>query len=409
MLIEFKTGNIFSFKEPVTFSLVAAKITEHQPNTFQAGKFTLLKSAVLYGANASGKSNFVKAINFMKNFIILSTQEDIKIDLENFRLNTETENKPSFFEIVFRTKDKVFRYGFEVDQTKVHSEWLFYTPNKKEVKLFERKERDFELGKDFKEGRKLEEKTRDNSLFLSVVAQFNGKLANEVKKWFLNLFFAPENLPTVPVTFKKMGEIDFKKKILNFLKIADLGIEDLEKNPIKNDEMKPGTIVFPEKGTLMELVSSHKKFDENNNFVAFEKFSFGGNESDGTKKFFLLAVILSEALDSGKVLVFDELETSLHPLLLESIIKTFNSEHNTKNAQLIFTTHNTNFLTGEFFRRDQVWFTEKNKFEATKLFSLVEFKERKDASFDKNYLSGRYGAIPFLGEFEKFFPEDKNV
>lgn len=209
MLIEFTVGNYLSFKEKVTFSMEAIqtniqessstdssdldwKTKLNDNNVFKVDdELSLLKSAAIYGANASGKSNLIKAIGFMRWFVLsssTSTQIIDSIDIEEFKLNTETIGKPSFFEIVFLLNQKIYRYGFEVDKKQVIAEWLCHTPKNKEYKLFNRHDRVFSINqRSFKEGKNLEDKTRINALFLSVVAQFNGELSQKILVWFSDL------------------------------------------------------------------------------------------------------------------------------------------------------------------------------------------------------------------------------
>ncbi|HBP66545.1 MAG TPA: abortive infection protein, partial [Desulfosporosinus sp.] len=192
MLIQFKVGNFLSFRDIVTFSMVASPIKEHlTTHVFKANKyFNLLKIGTIYGANASGKSNLFKATSFMSSFVENSSkdsQAEEEIDVENFRLSTETESKPSIFEMTFIQDSIRYRYGFEVNNFKVESEWLFQAVKQAETKLFQRNGKEYEIGDNFLEGKDLESKTRNNALFLSVVAQFNGKIAISILKWFKNM------------------------------------------------------------------------------------------------------------------------------------------------------------------------------------------------------------------------------
>jgi AAA15 family ATPase/GTPase len=410
MLQQFSVGNFKSFKDIMTLSLVAANYKEKRENNiFLAGKKTkLLKSAAIYGANASGKSNLLYSILFMKNFVLNSSKENQltdQIGVLPFMLDNKLAAKPSYFEIVFFQSNIKYRYGFEVSNTEVHSEWLFKTGTTKESKLFTRIDNVFDMGSSFKEGKGLIEKTRKNALFLSVVAQFNGTISKEVILWFNNLSVMSglTDDSFVNSTREMLEKNDPKKKseLLNFLKIADLGIEDIETTiePMKADHLPPFFTEEIKKQILdsgnaknISIFTVHKKY-ENDKEVGLEKFQIG-MESEGTKKIFFLALPMLDALENGKVLIIDELDSRLHPLITEYIIKLFNSKHNSKNSQLIFATHDTNLLSSEMFRRDQIWFTEKDKSNATELHSLVEYKTRNKGAYDKNYLLGKYGAIP---------------
>jgi uncharacterized protein len=416
MLIEFSVGNYRSFKETVTFSLVAAKLkakdqTLDDQNSFNTeSDFSLLKSAAIYGANASGKSNLISALAFMREFTLNSSKESQSwelINTEPFRLAVETAGKPSFFELVFLLGTKKYRYGFEVNSRKVVSEWLFYSPTNKESKLFTRDLNGIVCSSAFKEGKGITEKTRDNALFLSVVAQFNGAIAQEVLGWFrsLGIMSAQPDSRNRQDTVERFQEEGNRLEIIRFIKSLDLGIED-----IQLEGVKPQLSLFLDhvrniQSKIKERVfirTIHKKYDSDGLSNTIEKFDLDDNESDGTKKLFSLSGALIDALSQSRILVIDELDARLHPLITSAIIRLFNSnETNPNNAQLIFTTHDTNLLSNTIFRRDQIWFTEKTKQGATSLYSLAEFKVRNDASFEKDYIQGRYGAIPFIGDFQK--------
>jgi len=410
MLIQFKVGNFLSFRDIVTFSMVASPIKEHlTTHVFKANKyFTLLKIGTIYGANASGKSNLFKAMSFMSSFVENSSkdsQAEEEIDVENFRLSTETESKPSTFEMTFIQDSIRYRYGFEVNNFKVESEWLFQAVKQAETKLFQRNGKEYEIGDNFLEGKDLESKTRNNALFLSVVAQFNGKIAISILKWFKNMRVISGLKDNYAQVSKKLLEENKSKDLfLEFIKMADLGIEDIkfEKKSIPELNLKSiskKSFIF-EASEVNEIQTLHKKYDQDQQFTEYESFNMNKNESQGTLKLFSLLGPVIESLLNGHVLVIDELDSRLHPLLTNFIIKLFNScEHNIHNAQLIFNTHDTNLLSNKVFRRDQIWFTEKDKYGASDLYSLVEYKVRNDASYEKDYLLGKYGAIPFLGEF----------
>lgn len=417
MLIQFRVGNFLSFKDMATFSMVASHDKEHEDNVFDAEKFKLLKSAAIYGANASGKSNFFKAVSFMKFFVRNSATKlrpDEKIKVFGFLLNEETREQPSIFEIVFIHEGIRYRYGFEVDRDKIHKEWLFYVPHGKETKLFVRDGNKFEIGSHFKEGKKLQDQTRGNALFLSVVGQFNGEISKKIINWFskLKIISGIDDGGYVDFTMQQLKNPGFKKKIMNFMQMADLGIEDvlLEEENVKLEdlpkEMEPLKEMIKQKiadnaGSLVRarVTTTHKVFNEQNKSENLQQFVMKEQESNGTDKFFTMSGPIIDSLNNGYTLLIDEIDSRLHTLLTKFIISLFNSrENNPRNAQLIFASHDTNILSKESFRRDQIWFTEKDEFGKTVLFSLMEYemKVRKDASFEKDYISGKYGAIPII-------------
>lgn len=420
MLIQFSVGNYRSFKDIVTLNMTAANIRAKQKeldinNVFTIGNnIKLLKSAAIYGANASGKSNLVRAFGFMKSFVLNSSRESLStdpIDIEKFRLSVETESEPSFFEVIFFLNDKRYRYGFEADENKIHSEWLYHA-NVRETKLFTRENGKITLSRVFKEGRGLSERTRDNALFLSVVDQWNGPIAQSILDWFKKVGFISGITDTGyrMFTINQIAEgNELGDDIIDFVKQMDLDIFDLKVEQVElSEERLPKSLPQELKTLILEstdfrsaVTTSHKKFDDELKQVAVEEFDFDDNESEGTQKIFSLAGPLLHSLQSGRVLIIDELDARLHPLITCSIIKLFNSNKtNPHNAQLIFATHDTNLLSNKLFRRDQIWFTEKNKYGITDLYSLVEYKIRNDASFESDYISGKYGAIPFLGDIK---------
>lgn len=397
--------------------MVAANIVAKDKNLDDNNVFAvdtdlkLLKSAAIYGANASGKSNLAKALSFMKWFMINSfkeTQSTEKINVERFRLSTETEKEPSFFEIVFLMDGQKYRYGFEATQDKVISEWLFYIPKLRETKLFEREENKISSSKTYNADG-IQRYTRDNALFLSVSAQFNIKIAEKILYWLtekLNIITGLDDTAHVTYTVRCIIEDINRDDIIQLIKKLDLDISDIKIDQIQlntdsllnemNSDLRESIIKIERSQTSINTV--HKKFDNDGNYISTEKFDIEKQESEGTQKLFALAGLLVDTVKVGKVLVFDELDARLHPLISFAIVNLFNSNQtNPNNAQLIFMTHDTNLLNNKLFRRDQIWFTEKNKYGATDLYSLAEYKVRNDASFESDYIKGRYGAIPYIG------------
>lgn len=432
MLIEFKVSNFLSFKEEIRFSLASTSLKDKKVSDenvmfhpYDNNKFTLLKSAAIYGANASGKSNLVKAMIFFKKFILTSstsTQIDEPIEIVNFKLSTETEKESSVFDIIFLSQNRQFRYGFSVNPLRVDGEWLYVKelkPNAKEKEIYFRTEDKYEVNDSFSIGKDLVEKKmiRSNALLLSTAAQFNEPLATEVFHWLstFNAVSGNRDGQYSRYTALKLQDPKSKERILDFTKFADLGIDDIQlvqgavsdinvkgNNPKTEEALKK---VFLEK-TVNSLFSFHQKFDKELNEKELVQFLFSQSESEGTVKYFGLAGPIIDTLDNGKILVVDELDSKLHPLLTQKIISLFNSkETNPKNAQLVFTTHDTNLLSANLFRRDQIWFTQKDRYGSSTLYSLAEYivAVRNDASFEKDYLSGKYGAVPSFKNFKKLF------
>jgi hypothetical protein len=300
----------------------------------------------------------------------------------------------------------------------VRSEWLFQNDGKKEKPLFLRQKNNIEVMRNFEEGKGLEQRTRDNALFLSIVDQMNGPTAKNILQWF-SRFRVIEGLKDEryeKFTIKLLQDQNTRPLILDLIRSADLGIEDFKVDEedlnvdafkVLNEEFRKKIIAEIGSNKSFRLSTLHPKFTENIRSGS-AILDFKSEESEGTKKFFRLAGPILNCLRKGRIVVIDELDAKLHPLLTRAIISLFhNPKVNTRNAQLVFGTHDSNLLCYGNFRRDQVWFTEKNHQAATDLYSLVEIKlpkgtkVRNDASFEKDYIHGRYGAIPFLGNFGK--------
>lgn len=428
MLIDFEVGNYLSFKDPVRLSMLAVNpYKEHlEDNTFGigTGDGRLLKSAAIYGANASGKSNLIAAMNFMRRFVLSSskdTQVEDEIPVKPFLLDAATENAPSRFEISFIQNGLRYRYGFEANQKAIRKEWLLCTEKIKEKPLFLREDDGIEVGKDFKEGVGLEEKTRDNALFLSVVAQFNGETAGRVLKWFsgFRTLHGLYDQEFESYAARCLQDETKHEQLVKLIRDADVGIADLSvtETAMSPDEQmlkffQPDFQKKLRSQVQLKISATHQRFrdGEPDDFVSF---NFNDMESEGTKKFLRMAAPLLDCLNNGFVVAIDELDAKLHPLLTKAIVGLFNSAaSNPKGAQLIFVTHDTNLLEYGKLRRDQIWFTEKTRFSATALYSLAEFKlpdgtkVRNDAALEANYICGRYGAIPYLGNFETILQEN---
>jgi AAA15 family ATPase/GTPase len=401
MLLQFSIKNFKSFKTKATLSLIASnydKDTREDENIYTEEKFgvRLLKSAVIYGANASGKTNMIDALAFMRSFAINSSkgsQEGEKIDVQPFRLSEETESEPCEFEVIFLFNNILFRYGFEVTQQKVVAEWLYYKPKTKEVELFYREDNNFNTHeRSFTRGKTVAKEglVRDNALLISVAAQFNEEIATTVLDWFkrLKILSGLNESGYQESIMSRTEESTYKSKILELLKVADLGIQDIELQKLDVDnlpkempkDVKDAIIrkVNDKKAkVILEVLTTHKKYDSNKKAISNVIFSLD-DESSGIRQFFALAGPILDVIENGYTLVVDELDSKLHPNLGYKVVSLFNSkEFNKKNAQLIFNTHDTNLLSSGVFRRDQVWFTNKDKYGKAKLYSLAGFKSDK--------------------------------
>lgn len=424
MFINFTVGNFRSFKEPRTLSMEATSITERNESIIQKSRYKLLPSVVLYGANSSGKSNLLLALAFMKQVLLdsvkLNPEDDLKYD--PFMLSN-VHDQPTYFEMEFLIDTTKFRYGYKYSLNEINEEWLYeQREGEREYKLFYRLEGDMDISKTrFKEGLDKDESTPKNRLFLSLVAQLNGEISKQIIKWFKNYNYVSgidsdgyERFTVEMLYRHKEGS----KEALAFFRKLNLGFEDLSIHEIDFQDIKDGSIKLnvPEeikqifekkKGSVLSVSTKHKIFDESGMESGYKEFDEGTMESEGTKKIIKMSGPIFNTLLFGRLLLIDELDAKLHPMLTRQIILLFNNpETNPKGAQLIFITHDTTLLSGKIFRRDQIWFTAKDKTDASDLFSLVEFKDiegnkiRKDSSFAKNYINGRYGAIPYFNNID---------
>lgn len=425
MLIEFNIQNFRSIKEEVTLSLVASPDKSLDNNVIKSDvlkKDNLLRSAVLYGANASGKSNVILAFDSLKSLVMNSHkfQKGTEISYSPFKLDKKYLSKPSKFEIVFIKSNIKYIYGVSFTNEKIVDEYLYYYPEGRKSLIFERKDTyNYRFTVDKKEQKFLSEKTLENVLYLSNSTQLNYKKTAEAFDWFkdkLTTISATEHPKLIQNTIELLNkDKTFKELILRAIIEADLGIVDLSATleKVSLDDFKPPnkikkqgdlrSIVLEQTGDRLLLVTTdiktiHNGLDEKGDELKIQ-FEFE-DESEGTQRLFSLIGPWIEALNKGQIIVVDELDTKLHHLLNVFLINLFhNPTQNKSNAQLIFTTHNTNLLDLDLFRRDQIWFTEKNPSAGnTDLYSLVEFSPRKDKNVQKGYLAGRYGAIPFISE-----------
>ena len=437
MIEEFSFGNFWSFKDIQTLNLSAAKIKSKNPeiditNVITINdKLSLLKSKAIYGANASGKSNVIKAlIAFIRITNNSVKDEEVLSFIEPFQLSSETEKEPTFFQLIFRLEDVRYRYGFEADENEIKSEWLYATPNIREVPLFIRENNKIieSSEKHYLEGYKLislfekeeefdNEIFRNNSLFLSTVASFGfGKLSKKLINFISSILIVNGlgDKDMFDIASLSLENSETKNYIINFLKYADVGIEDINNIKISKEDL-PESISddfkesFEHEKEKNFIVSKRIKYNNKKEKVGEYPFSFRLQESEGTKKMFELSPFIFRALKEGTPLIIDEFDARFHPLLTKKIVELFNSENNPK-SQLVFVTHDTNLLSADLLRRDQIDFVEKDKYGASHLYTLVEFKGiRNTASFEKDYIQGKYGAIPFLGNFNKLFKMYENA
>lgn len=426
MLIEFKVANFRSIREEQTFSLVAGNVDKELTSCVIDRELPglsgvrFLKGAAIYGANASGKSNLIEAVHFVTRFVQRSAtkiQPGDPTGAEPFKLDRDSASKPSEFEITFVAENDRFVFGFSLTPTRVVEEYLVAYPKGAPQKWYHRtfnaEKNAYEWAKTstaFKPDKSLQDKTRENSLFLSVGPQFNHAQLTHVFNWFKNsvrfVQLSADAMLHPIFTAELVVMPTHHDRILNLLKSADIGVVDarIQEKDVDVDVLKKAFsesfLARLEKDGLMkskkrvEINLTHKA--EGVEPVALD---FDKEESAGTRRFFSLIGPWTDILDNGYTVFVDEIETSLHPILVKELVKLLLcSKDNPKGAQVVFTTHNPVLLDGTLMRRDQVWFTEKSPAGTTHLYPLTDYQPRKDEALAKGYLAGRYGAIPFMPE-----------
>lgn len=415
MLVEFRTKNFRSLRDEQVLSLATSKDTTFEnTHTMATGIKAipkLLCSTVLYGANASGKSNLIKALQCMRKVVVESAviQPGQSLDSfgrQPFRLDPNSANSPTEFEITFILQGVRYQYGFKMTSERIIHEYLLVYKAFKPQCWFERSfdsklNKDiYEFGAAFKGSKKLwEGATRPNVLFLSTAVQLNSEILQQVFNWFVHgLAICNEHETLNPgITIQMLKQIE-KQKICAVLNAADTGIENIEvvtkKVPAKNFHWD----LLSDKTEIQNKeIEEHKLFFHHTteqNKAIFEWM----DESSGTRALLFLTGSILDILNKGLTLVVDELDTSLHTLLVRQLIGLFhNPELNKHGAQLIFTTHDTALLDAPgLFRRDQIWFVNKDRDQASELVSLAEFSPRKNEALERGYLTGRYDGVPFL-------------
>ena len=405
MLIRFNFKNFKSFKNENCLDMEATSLKEHEYNVAKIENVEYLKVSAIYGANASGKTNVLQAFDYMKKRILVSddSKKNSPIDEENvysFMIN----NDPIAFEVEILAKNnKIYKYGFEVLKDKIISEWLYEKRVNKFYSIFERENNNVTMKTNKISGlANIDERT----LFLNIYSKIdrNNEDFSNVYDWFVNSTYLDLGNPNFErfinnrVSLKILSDENYKKELLKFIKTFDSGIEGIKTTPDSIEAVKNNN-------GIIDIEVIHKR--ENGELKALPFYL----ESNGTRKMFHLFDFFMDALKNGMVLFVDELDAKLHPLLTRYIINLFhNSDTNKGNGQLIYSTHDTVNLNKDTFRRDEIWFAEKDKDGISEIYALSDYileddknagkKVRNDATYNKDYLTGRYGAIPVLEEFE---------
>ncbi len=427
MLIEFSVTNFRSILERQTLSMAASSYFKELEdlNTFNSGLGEsaprLLRSTVLYGPNASGKSTLIQALRFMQDRVQNSQKESQagdEIETIPFKLTAASRQSDSTFEVVFVENSVRYEYGFSCNRDRITEEWLFAYPNGRPQKWFHRAF-DEASGKDLYkfsalflgDHKRLDWKaqTRQNALFLSVAIQLNNEQLKPIFSWFnkrLKFITTPNKL-AAGYTVSKLENVTSKQKIIDFMNAADLSIADirLKSEPFSLGLLPKGMPKDARDELGKQLKRQFKDHDvrtvkfvhadaETQSMIEFDE----DEESDGTRALFAFAGPWMDVIENERVLVVDELDSSLHPLVVQHLVKQIH--HAGANAQLVFTTHDATLLSQSLLRRDQVWFMEKDKTSSTRLYPLSDFSPRENEAIERGYLNGRYGGIPFLKDLD---------
>lgn len=386
MLLEFSVGNYNSFKEISTLSLVASKRQElRNTNVFDVNKnIKALKSAVVYGANASGKSNFFSAMYFMIDFIkksYIKINADEKIKVAPFLMSSTTFDAPSYFEIIFCIGKIIYRYGFEATKTAVVSEWLFEQGQSVEKQIFYRENKNISCSYELLEKIKgISVEIKCNALYLSTLCSNGIFIAKKIIKYLDESFiFIDDFIRNNEVLNKNpKNNEELNRQLLTFLRAADINIKSFQEGE--------------------EVFLNYNVYNDKKEIIGEIAMSLDDFESKGTKKLFIIIKSIISALLNGKTIIIDEFNNSLHPAVISLVLQSFNSSDiNKLNSQIIVGTHDTISMNNKLLRMDQIWFVKKNRYGESELFSLDEFEDVKcEHCFEKNYLLGKYGGIPSI-------------
>lgn len=403
MLVNFTIGNFRSFRKKHTLNMEAANIKEFAESVINQQGRQILPLAALYGANSSGKSNVIKAFTVFIDMLRFSNSRNSTdgIDVVPFLLDDRADvfETPSYFEVeIITAANNYYRYGFEANNKDVASEWLYKKTAKKETCLFLREHDNIGVTKLFPEGQGLEIKTRNNALFLSVCDSFNSSIAHEIMMEIGTyiVMSAAEH----EKFYNLMNPVRHQYSQVHSLILNDVG------RIMHNLDLGFTSFEVPQEEEVAKAVKAftfHNRYNDKGEIVGEARLRMKQDESEGTNKLFDILSAIVSVLAGGGLLIVDELDCKLHPILTAYLINMFNNpKYNIGHGQLVFATHDSNLLSAKCLRRDEVWFVEKDQQEASDLYSLVEFKDadgvkvRNDRSFEKDYIKGRYGAIPYV-------------
>lgn len=423
MLIQFSVENFRSILDRQTLNMSASKYFKEleQLNTFDAGSIEqvphLLRSNVIYGPNASGKSTLVSAMDFMRDRVINSAKEsqaNEEIEVTPFKLTASSRASDSEFEVAFIEDGVRYQYGFRCNRQRFTEEWLFAYPEGRTQKWFQRAFNsetdtdDYRFSASFLGGRRRQDwkaDTRPNALFLSKALQNNSEQLKPVLNWFqqrLRIIKAHQFLAP-GFTINRCRDDADRRRVVEFMNSADLSIADIRiDTQVFSPEILPKDMPNALRDEISQQMAGREMLEAtfmHEDVETHEPIEFDQEEeSDGTRALFAFAGPWLDVIEKERVLVVDELDTSLHPLIVHYLVKLLH--HQGCKAQLIFTTHDTTILSQKILRRDQIWFMEKNDKNATELYPLSDYSPRDNEAIERGYLNGRYGGIPFLKDLD---------
>ena len=429
MLLRFRVSNHLSMRDMQELSLIATSLKDEERGLINTSAITqerILPAVVIYGANASGKSNLIDAILFMK-WMVLNSQTrgepEGGVPRKYFQLDNTSSRNPTSFDMDFVVEDVRYHYGFEATDSEFESEWLFSYPKNRKRILFERTGVSFDFGRDLKgNNKKIAELTRNNSLFLSTAAQNDHPHLSRIYRFFKLIRVTRDvSIPGFVVSRTLLDEREngIDQRVIDYLGAIDIGVVDFRRIkfdvPEEVDKFQRGLVKLvkefldeqPDNRNFSELFNdqiqlAHRGTESKTFFLDLD------SESAGTRRLLIVLSRIFSALDNGALLCIDELDASLHTNAVETLLKLFcYSDVNPRGAQLIATTHDTNLMNLSILRRDQQWFTEKNHIGETQLYSLSDYQTRKDDNYEKYYREGRYGAIPSDNPVQYYEPQEE--
>lgn len=417
MLLKFRVKNFLSMRDEQELSFIASSLKDSSNSVHKAGtiiNYDVLSAAIIYGANASGKSNVITALKHFQWDVTTSHSQrkaNAKINRREFALDIESGSETTIFEIDFLLDGIRYTYGYEANEKRYVSEWLYSFPKGVVATLYERNYQEFKFGRSLKGRNKtISEFTRKNSLFLSTAAQNDHDQLSKISEFISNIRIQSTISESSESVTLSLGKNELDQRAIEFLQNIGTGVCGVKKEEEKlPSEAKAITsaLIKAFSDTMEDMPEiDFAEFPETRTKIKLGHLSREGaikyfelsNESAGTRRLLVLLGPIFEVLDEGGMLVIDEIDASLHTKACELIVSLFNSkESNPKGAQLIATTHDTNLLMSDSIRRDQVWFTEKDLTGATSLYPLSDISTRKGDNLERGYLQGRFGGVPFSG------------